>query len=88
MAIQCPANRRKAMRGFRSSAIARDVFKEKEMGEENLYFRKEDQARIAKLLEKMKAKEEGELVNLKELIAPHELPLDVLKKIVDWKHHD
>ena len=58
------------------------------MGEENIWFRKEDQRLMEKLLKKMAAKEMSELAVLKDLIKPHELPDDVLEKIVDWKHHD
>jgi len=73
---------------FRTTAPAGDVFKDKEMGEENIYFRKEDELLMQKLLKKMKDKELQELIKLKALLKPHELPDDVLQAIVDWKHHD
>ena len=58
------------------------------MGEENMYFRREDKVLMEKLLKKMASKEASELQKLTELIKPHELPKEVLEKIVDWKHHD
>lgn len=74
-------------RNFRSTARVLDVFKDKELGEENLYFRKEDKVLLEKLLKKMKAQEDDHAAQLKVLIAPHSLPDDTLQKIVDWKMH-
>mmetsp|Transcript_3540 Transcript_3540/g.10939 ORF Transcript_3540/g.10939 Transcript_3540/m.10939 type:complete len:97 (+) Transcript_3540:43-333(+) len=77
-----------AARGVRASSRALTTsFKDKESAEENIYFAREDKVLLEKLLAKLKLKEEGHIGELKDLIKPHELPDDVLSKIVDWKMH-
>ena len=75
-------------RSLRRGLTTLPVFKEKEMGEENAYFRREDTVLKQKLLKKLADKELREFLRVKTLIKPHKLPGDTLQKIVDWKLHD
>ncbi|KAG2452984.1 hypothetical protein HYH02_002321 [Chlamydomonas schloesseri] len=82
----------------RAFALEGTKFSEGEKAIEDLFFSKEDQRLMAKLLQKVKEQSDladkhaaegvkaAELSSLKQIVGKYELPKDVLEKLIKWKH--
>ncbi|KAG5176855.1 hypothetical protein JKP88DRAFT_350966 [Tribonema minus] len=64
----------RAMNGYIS-------FNEREKGEELVHIRQQEKELLLKLRQNKKIAN----VELKELLGPHQLPDDVLEKLIEWK---
>ncbi|PNW87359.1 hypothetical protein CHLRE_02g119550v5 [Chlamydomonas reinhardtii] len=82
----------------RAFALEGTKFSEGEKAIEDLFFSKEDQRLMSKLLQKVKEQSDladrhaaegakaAELSALKQIVGKYDLPKDVLEKLIKWKH--
>jgi len=64
------------------------LFDEKEKGEEQLFFRREEERQLKKLMEKMQNKEKKSQEELEAILGEHRVPDEVFKRLIEWKSHD
>ncbi|GLC41857.1 hypothetical protein PLESTB_001039700 [Pleodorina starrii] len=82
----------------RGMALEGTKFSEGEKAIEDLYFTKEDQRLMAKLLAKVKEQSDladkhaaegvraAEMSALKQILAKVDVPKDIVEKLIKWKH--
>lgn len=75
---------------FRFFIVARSMadapLKDKGKGDETVHFRKEEEAQLKKLMEKIKSKEAVAKKELNAILGSHKLPDEVIQRLIDWKH--
>ncbi|KAG2425673.1 hypothetical protein HXX76_013515 [Chlamydomonas incerta] len=82
----------------RAFALEGTAFSEGEKAIEDLFFSKEDQRLMAKLLQKVKEQSDlsdkhaaagvkaAEMSALKQVLGKYDLPKEVFEKLIKWKH--